>query len=191
MKNVIIYGGAFNPPTVAHHSITKACCDYAESIKAEFWLMPSGDRTDKAIGIDVTTRLKILKAFMGDFKNGPTKLRIEESEVHLKVSTETCDTVRRLEAEYPKVNFYWVFGADSVLTMRQWNDGDWLWDHINMLVIPREGFTVKQIPSKASILKVSQPIVSSTEVRSLIRRGLGADHLVPKSVAEIVRDLTY
>jgi nicotinic acid mononucleotide adenylyltransferase len=35
MKQAIIYGGAFNPPTLAHHAILQACFDFAQKNHAD------------------------------------------------------------------------------------------------------------------------------------------------------------
>lgn len=45
----IIYGGAFNPPTLSHVAILQAVLEFAEPTQSEVWVMPSGTRLDKAI----------------------------------------------------------------------------------------------------------------------------------------------
>ena len=72
MKQAIIYGGAFNPPTLAHQEIMQQCVSIAKKMTAEVWVLPSGDRADKKIEGSIGNRLQLVEAlcrsvnFQGD-----------------------------------------------------------------------------------------------------------------------------
>ncbi|MGB4966675.1 MAG: hypothetical protein WBO35_00560 [Candidatus Saccharimonadales bacterium] len=48
-RTILIFGGAFNPPTLAHEAIIRQWSSMPGF--DEIWLTPSGSRTDKHISI--------------------------------------------------------------------------------------------------------------------------------------------
>lgn len=180
-KNIILYGGAFNPPTIAHIQILEACIEYANSIKAEVWLIPSGQRPDKSIATDPKTRLELVDAYLHDTQGGST-VKVDRFELEQEGLLETFITKRYLQENYPEHKFTWVFGADSITTMKEWTDGEKLWEELDMLVTRRQGYGLLEMPPKARILEVETVTTSSTIVRGLIEKGEDYSHLVSKSV---------
>jgi len=187
MKKTIIYGGAFNPPTIAHEIILKACSDYARKINADVWVMPSGNRFDKEIFSDRNTRIEYVKAMIRDVSVNDIKIEIITNELDRNKVTETFDTIQELSDKYPDRSFVWVFGADSVNTMPDWDNGQWMLDNLDMLIIERTGCLMNMIAKKAAILNVVTPNVSSTEVRRRLSVGEDLDDLVGKSVKKILK----
>lgn len=187
-KETIVYGGAFNPPTKAHHSILQTCVDYAEARRADVWLLPSGNRTDKEINTPRETRLRMLEALSTDIVARSVGLGIETSELDRIGSTETVDTVYEMNEKYPGRTFTWVFGADSVATMPEWKEGEWLIDNLSMLVIRRPGTTIEALGKNAAVLEIADMPYSSTEVRERMAAGRSVDDLVTPSVARLLAE---
>ena len=186
MKDILIYGGAFNPPTIAHQTVAQAAADYAEKHEMELWILPSGKRADKQIDVDVDTRLSLVRALLASLTTSTT-VRICDIELKNDTLTQTIDTHRKLEKMYPQSRFMWLFGSDSVNTMHQWNEGDWLLSNLGMLIVQRPGFEI-DIPlgDNAHFLDVEQIDISSTEVRERRFAGLPIEHLVPPLVLPFV-----
>ena len=136
----IIYGGAFNPPTVAHQLILNACTQLAEKFNGEVWLLPSGNRADKQITVPEATRLHFLEA-MADATPDPDLVQVETLELHRNKNVETYDTMIELEALYPDREFHWVFGSDSTQTMATWDHGDWIIENAHIIAVNRTGYT--------------------------------------------------
>lgn len=186
-KEVIIYGGAFNPPTLAHIAITKACIEYAKEQNAEIWLMPSGNRSDKTITTSRHQRLRYLDAMIADVAEPDVPIRVLTDELDRVDETETFDTVCQLAATYPNVNQTWVFGADSVATMHSWKEGDWLAHNLSMLVFKRLGSAATFAPAhNIHLVNVDTPPVSSTQVRAALRHGDDISELVGNHVRELL-----
>lgn len=188
-KNTIIYGGAFNPPTLAHQAILQACIDYAEkpSVDADVWLMPSGDRSDKRIENSYENRLEMLRALTHDVVRRNVRVDIETMEIDQQERTETYETVLALQEKYPDRNMIWVFGSDSANTMPEWDRGDWLVENLEMLVVERPGYPLKVMGKKAIELHVESIKTSSTDVRNKIEADEPIEHLVPPSVLAHLR----
>ena len=185
-QETIIYGGAFNPPTVAHQQILQSCVEYAESIDGDVWLLPSASRADKEIDVSVAKRIQLCKALARDVVSESVDVRVETSELIRGVQTETYDTVREFDAKYPDRYFRWVFGADSVNTMDKWHHGEWMKEHLPMLIVERQGYKVQRLGANATRLAVTPFATSSTEVRRKIANGESYRNLVSEGVEQIL-----
>ncbi|HMS92839.1 MAG TPA: hypothetical protein PKD28_00490 [Candidatus Saccharibacteria bacterium] len=187
MKNrqrteAIIYGGAFNPPTVAHVAVLQACVDYAKLSHSEVWVMPSGSRRDKTIAVSRQRRLEYIEAMIADVKCGNVTMRVETSELDQIQPTETYQTIRRLRQQYPHYDFRFVFGADSTQTMASWRGGEELLRQLPMLVVDRPGYEINPRAKRAVRLPVTTINTSSTEVRRRCAAGESVGALVSRSV---------
>jgi nicotinate-nucleotide adenylyltransferase len=186
MKETIIYGGAFCPPTKAHQAILQACIDYAEPRNADVWLLPSANREDKMMSMDSERRIELCEALCRDVMKRTVNLSISTMELDRQQLTETYDTVRELDATHPDRAFIWVFGADSVATMPTWDHGDELFNNLPMLVVGRSGTRLKKIGNKAIWLPVETGDESSTEVRRRMQAGEDYDDMVSEQVRALL-----
>jgi nicotinate-nucleotide adenylyltransferase len=184
----IIYGGAFNPPTVAHQSILSACSDLAAVMDGEVWLLPSGNRTDKSINVPNEVRLQFVEA-MRQADNFTELIQINELELHREIAVETYDTMQELNSLYPEREFYWVFGADSTQTMHQWHQGDWIVENANVIAVNRVGYEVNPKIRNATLLDIECLDVSSTIVRQKLSTGEVFDNLVIPTVHDMLLTL--
>lgn len=186
MKETIIYGGAFYPPTRAHEAILQACIDYAEPRQADVWLLPSANRQDKTIDATRERRLELCEALCRDVVRRTVTVAVNTMELDRDKPTETYDTVCELAADNEDRTFTWVFGSDSVATMRSWSRGEWLHDNLSMLVIERSGTPQTQLGANAVRLQVEAGDMSSTELRRRIRAGEDYTPLVSARVGAIL-----
>lgn len=186
-RQTILYGGAFNPPTVAHAAIVKELAAIARIEDADLWLMPSGERRDKTILAERAIRTAYVQALLDSGETDGVGTRIETYELERTLTTETFMTNRYLEERHPDRRFTWVFGSDSVNTMRQWRRGAWLLDHMDMIVVERPGYILTETPARHRVLQLGEMAVSSSEVRRLIDEGGEIDSLVPEAVIGVLR----
>ena len=183
----VIYGGAFNPPTLAHVAILRACFEYAETNSADVWVLPSGDRYDKTIPTPRERRLQYTDALIADARRTQyDEAEVLTTELDRTVTVETSDTLAELRATYPDRSFTFVFGADSTETMAEWKDGEALLETLPMLVIEREGSRINPLARHAVKLAVHAPVVSSTEVRQQMAVHGSVAGLVSPSVAQLI-----
>lgn len=186
LRETIIYGGAFNPPTRAHQAILQECIEYAEPRSADVWLLPSASRKDKVVDRSRERRLELCNALARDVLCRTVEVDINTMELDRERPTETYDTVRELTDIFPDRQFTWVFGADSIATMSGWNHGCWLLDTLNMLVVERPGYTVGELGPRATRLTVDTGDVSSTELRRRLLSGAYYGDLVSPSVGALL-----
>lgn len=189
MKKAIIYGGAFNPPTNGHQTILQACFHHAKDIRSEVWIMPSGNRSDKSIAVSREHRLQMIESLIASVDTSEVSHRIEEIELQSKSQTETYETYKNLRKLYPDVKQVWVFGSDSIQTMKSWGEGEWLYNNLSMLVIERPGYKLASLPPHAELLPLDSLDISSTLVREHITNNRDIAHLVPKHVHKTILNL--
>lgn len=185
-SEVIVYGGAFNPPTIAHEAILRACIDYARISGGEVWVMPSGERRDKAITVPRARRLAYVEAMIASVNDGGVSVRIDTSELDRSTPTETYETVQLLNQYYPGCRFRFVFGADSTETMASWRGGEELLASLPMLVVARPGYVINPRAKQAIELPLPPMRVSSTGVRRRQAKGQSLAGLVSPSVAALL-----
>jgi nicotinate-nucleotide adenylyltransferase len=182
-KQIVVYGGSFNPPTIGHAAVAKACFAYAQSIAADFWILPSGPRPDKQISTDPTLRL--VSAMLADIPDG-NKIVVETFEMNKPGLTETYVTKKYVTKAYPDHDFTWVYGIDSVLTMNEWEGGSDIWHNDKLLVVNRPGYELDVLPPHATMLSVEATNVSSTMLRERIKNNESYDDLVSDSVYKVL-----
>lgn len=189
MKQAIIYGGAFSPPTNAHQSILQACVDFANMNDASVWVMPSGNRTDKTIPVSTEHRLHMIGSLISSVDQKDVELRVEDIELCASGQTETYQTYLQLKGTYPDVQQVWVFGGDSIQTMKSWGNGEWLYNNLHMLIIERQGYELLELPPHAEMVSVNTQEVSSTLVREHMSKKKDVSHLVPEHVHKTILSL--
>lgn len=182
LKETIIYGGAFNPPTKAHHAILQACIDRAEQLGTDVWVMPCGNRVHKTIDVPRDTRIQYVEALVNDVVWRSVDVHIETTELDSGIETETFDTAQMMNEKYPDRKFVWVFGTDSIATIEQWKEGEWLKDHLPMLVVERPDSVDVELGKNAEWLLIEPSTISSSEVRARMATDESIDHLVTPSV---------
>lgn len=185
-KETVIYGGAFNPPTLAHVAILGACFEYAQDVDADVWVLPSGDRLDKTIPTPRQKRLEYIEAMIHDADTAQQGATVLPLELDRTIPVETIDTVRELRELYPDRQFRFVFGADSTETMAEWKDGQELLDTLPMLVVERPGSRINPLARHVVRLAVVTPDVSSTRVREQLRVGGTVSSMVSPAVAQLL-----
>lgn len=185
-KSILIFGGGFNPPTIAHEAIIAACLELPQF--DEVWLMPSGDRLDKRMAADDIHRLRLAEILKAERFGGDPRLKAVDFELKLPRPTETYQTSKALAAKHPDTAFWWVLGADAYLSMPEWNNGAELQRTLNLLVFDR-GPTVKMY--QPNVINMRLPAffveVSSTHARKAIADGGAMDNLISEPVANYIK----
>ena len=67
MRNVALYGGAFDPPHIGHLSLIHSL--FKTKGVDEIWLLPCGDREDKKLLLPMHKRLHLMQLLFGSTPN--------------------------------------------------------------------------------------------------------------------------
>ena len=186
MKNVVLYGGSFNPPCVHHTQLVQAMA--GDSFFNKIVIIPCGRRDDKNY-VDNNFRMLMSEyAFAGihhvmlDFRN---------------LKDDTFISNYHLENLYKKrdVVLWHAVGSDLLIKgndglnqiQRKWIRGIFIWNNFNFLIISRNGYLITDalLPKQSIVLRGGFS-GSSTDVRAAINRGESFRHLVDQKTYDII-----
>jgi len=177
-ETVVVYGGSFNPPHLAHQM---ACLAVLETEKIDRILMVPCFR--HAFGKELAPyadRVEMCRLAVALF-GGLVEVSTIESELG-EGESRTYHTLAALRAHEPGAAFRLLVGADVLGEKDKWYRWDDVVTMAPLIVVGREG--VGQDGAHAFQL----PDISSTEVRARIARGEPADPLVPRSVLDYIAE---
>lgn len=138
----IIYGGSFNPPTIAHYKIAKRVLEVFPNSKLIF--LPTSlyyNKPNLASNVDRVNMLKIMCKYL---KN------------RADVSTYELDSDKFMGTYYTLKQFddcCFLMGADNFDYLDKWIMFDKLVSENKFLILPREGFDVEKKISENEVLR--------------------------------------
>ena len=101
------------------------------------------------------------------------------------------NTLAHLSNDYPQYSFSLIIGADNWVSFDHWARHDFIQEHYQILVYPREGY-----PVDASLLVPNVKLVptqlypfSSTDIRTMVQKGQSVKGLVPDVILSKVEQL--
>ena len=151
MRNkILIVGGAFNPPTVAHIEIP---LQIAKKMKLDSILyLPVGNGYNKSTLIDIEHRKNMLqiainnsiKKRLKDNPNDNISTYIDFLEAYHYRTLSTIESLDILEREW-NADLYFFCGADNLATLPYWDNADKLLEHYHIVVYSREGWKIDEI----------------------------------------------
>ena len=79
------------------------------------------------------------------------KYKIKVQTLELKLGTKfTYDTIKKLSEAMPRVNFYWIMGADNLLSMHLWKNWKKIFYLCPIIVFDRPKYFYKAMSSKTA-----------------------------------------
>jgi len=169
---IAIFGGTFDPPTLAHEAMIGAVLMRSEI--DEVWVMPSGKRTDKPGMESDEERLHMLNLIKHHTFADDPRLKISDFEMRLPRPTQTYRTFQALKKAFPEDHFHFIFGVDSYLDMPNWDYGEQLRGELDLLLVERQGYERPPRGNNIDYLEVPGVVemaLSSSEVRQSLSLG--------------------
>src|SRR5690625_3506924 len=117
MKKVGLFGGTFDPPHIGHLLI-------ADEVKHtlnldEVWFIPTFTAPHKRASLTNAKHLfEMLKMSIEDRAD----FHVQSIEMKRKGKSYTIDTMNELNAQYPNYKFFFIIGADMVMSLSTWKD---------------------------------------------------------------------
>ena len=172
---VAFFGGSFNPPHVAHQLVSLYVLETAPV--DELWLVPCWKHPfDKALA-PYAQRLRMCELAAAAL--GP-RARASDIEGRLGGESRTLLTIQALREERPDCEFQLIVGADIEPELPLWHGAEELLRTVPRIVVGRGGFSGGS--------PVAMPKLSSTEVRRRLAAGESVAGLLPKTVADYIRE---
>jgi nicotinate-nucleotide adenylyltransferase len=136
-------------------------------------------------------RLAMLEAAV----RGVPGVRVLDVELRRHGVSHTIDTILGLQLSDPDVVPWWILGADAVRHIQEWHRGAELRAILHLVVVQRAGtpafadseaHSLGLVPERTTVLGLTPPAVSASEVRRRVAAGEPITGLVPGAVADIV-----
>ncbi|MFH0873441.1 MAG: hypothetical protein V1846_01225 [Candidatus Komeilibacteria bacterium] len=191
-KRVAVFGGSFNPPGVHHRHIVEVLKQLG--FFQHIVIVPCGPRPDKLTTNDI---LPIHRATMCDLTLGNIPgVEVDLFDLEQATFTRTHELERRYHEQYPgrQTEIWHVVGPDLIAGGRRnsfiatkWQRGQYLWSHLNFLVIasPRCQISEADLPPHSMVVKIDAD-GGSTVIRETIFRREDFTQLVTPEVAAYI-----
>lgn len=193
MKKIIVFGGSFNPPTIAHFALAQHMADREDVEKVLF--LPVSDLYKKKELIPAHFREDMLWKVVRD--NDQFELSLVE--VTSDTLLDTVESMRLLKEEYPNNQLCFLLGADNLVALPLWNQGEQLLEEFCLYVIGREGLNISDFIQNNVLLNQHKSnliydnsfpelTISSTHVRDKIKRNESVRYLIPEDIVQYIED---
>lgn len=186
MKRVGLFGGTFDPPTIAH--LIAAEWTREELNLDEVWFMPAWQnplKTKNGIS-SPEIRLEMLENAVIENDN----FIVNTIEFARKGLSYTYDTIKQIKSENQDKEFYLIQGTDAILQIEEWYRWDDLLDEVKFVVLTRPGFDPVRISEgtrrRITLLQMPELDLSATLVRERVHSGKSIKYLVPESVIRVI-----
>lgn len=187
-RQIVIFGGSFNPPLNSHFSLAEQIVNEYEYVEKVIFV-PVNNLYEKADLLTNEHRYNMLNLVCS--KNP----FFEVSRVELDSSRPlyTIETLTLLQNEYPNKEIVFTMGSDNLKQLSTWEKADELVNKFKILVLERDEDNMDEIIKKDkflldninSFIKVKNNVrsnLSSTFVRKKIREGKSIRYLTPDEV---------
>lgn len=179
-----VYSGSFDPIHTGHAMVANYVAQWGGV--DEVWLMVSRQNPLK----------KGRKPLADHYRMGMARLVAEECdgvvasdfEMHLPLPSFTYVTLTKLRETYPQHEFTLIIGSDNWVDFGRWRDADKIIKEFGLLIYPRPGYTVPDIPPEGVRVLGNGPtsFISSTFVREALAQGRNVKFFVPLNVAAYI-----
>lgn len=179
MKKVGIFGGSFNPIHTGHIALAKSLCEQAGL--DEVWLMVSPMNPFKRAAHDLLDdhlRLEMVQRAVQD----EPRLKACDYEFHLPKPSYTWHTLQAMSKDYPDIAFTLLIGGDNWAAFDKWYHHADILAHYPIVVYPRQGAAIGEVPEGVTIVNTPLLNISSTEIRQRIHQGECIHGMVPASI---------
>lgn len=140
--SIVVMGGSFNPPTLAHQKLLLAAVDAVGADLGVF--VPSAhayvkNKMRRANSphevLPESLRLEMLQAMAAD----DPRLTVDDLEYHRTEKGYTYETLEALQTKYPQATLYFLAGGDKVDVIPRWHRIPEFLDRFSILVVRRNG----------------------------------------------------
>ena len=197
--DIAVYGGSFNPPHLGHREAVITALD---ALNPDLLLiMPDHEPPHKEMEEGSPTpeqRLELCKMTFGDLD----RVEVSSLELERNGKSYTYDTVLELQQRYPGARLTLIVGTDMILTFEEWYHFEYLLAHCRIAALARDLSDEAKLKAAAEHLRSAYdaeillldhaPLpMSSSELRGMLHRRLGAESIQDEAYALIIRHRFY
>ena len=164
MKRTGIYGGSFNPIHEGHVCLATTLA--ALGLVDETWLLVSPQNPFKVDAqlLDDGERLRLARLAVDGVKG----VEVCDREFSMPRPSYMYNTLQALSGEHPDREFVLVIGADNWERFPQWYRSRDILAAYRIIIYPRPGYSLPQVPQGVTVAPTPLLDVSSTDIRRRI-----------------------
>jgi len=163
-KNIGIYGGAFDPPHLAHVALAQAAV--AQFQLDGLLVIPTGDAVHKRRPLSPGYhRLAMAQLAFAD----SAKTQVDPREINRGGASYTIDTLRELKSEYPDAQFTLIVGQDQLTAFHTWRNYADILSQARLAVALRGGTIMVSPEIPFTHIDYLPRPMSSSDVRQMVR----------------------
>ncbi|WP_096188327.1 nicotinate-nucleotide adenylyltransferase [Evansella halocellulosilytica] len=186
MKKVGLLGGTFDPPHIGHLLMAE---EARVQLKLdEVWWMPNKIPPHKKKDSSTNDKERITMVELMTKTND--SFTVCDVEFKREGPSYTVDTIEHLKGEFPKNEFFFIIGGDSLETLPTWHESERLQSLIPFVVIERPGFPIQKNdhPGNIHLLEAPAIDVSSTYIREKFNTDQFNRFLMTNEVYEFIKE---
>ena len=195
MNKLIILGGAFNPPTIAHFALAEQILNEIENVEKLIFMPVNSNYKKSEKPIENEYRYNMLQMIC---KDNP-KFEVSRLELDYNRVLTTIETLRILKQQYTEHEIIFAAGIDNLKELETWNNSQDILDEFKLLVFEREEDDFEQVvqeseflrKNKSSLIKLEnnfKTTLSSTYLREKVRRGKSIKYLTPDCIIDYIKE---
>lgn len=176
---IVVFGGAFNPPTLAHKEIYQLITKNLDV--EEFIFLPVSKKYSKSSLIADKHRINMLKILIEDLEKATiSKVETEENQF-----IGTYKSLKKIQNEYKNKEVAFVLGADNLMHLHKWINAENLMKDFKFIVVNRNNQNVHKFIEQNDLLnKYKENFIVLEEFDSFISSSLFRETLDPGYVDE-------
>ncbi len=199
-RKIVVMGGSFNPPTIAHLRLMQAAVNGIGAHKGIF--VPSNHtyvkiKMRRAKHPNEVYSEQVRKEMLEAMCAQDSRLMVEDVEYH-RQGGKTYETMEHIQKNNPDAELYFIVGGDKLNVLGRWHRWREFMENFRFVVFRRDGAdpmtqiaTDERLRGYKDIFTVlPQPEgvegISSTEVRQRVRNGESASDLLHADVWRLV-----
>jgi len=184
---IIVFGGAFNPPTKAHQEIIKHLLTLPR-VKRVI-VVPVGDHYEKSELESAEHRIEMLKLMLEDLP----KVSISTLEVDGKKALKTIETMTLIQKYYPHQKSAFVMGTDNLTQLKTWHKYEQLIKEFNIIVYNRteldvQGYIEEEFGPLASQFTLLEGVPVMPVSSTAFRENPANIELLPENVVTYIKE---
>lgn len=194
-SGIAVFGGSFNPPTIAHISLAKQVLAKMDNLEKVI-LVPVSTRYNKNGLASDEIRFNMLEQICAKEPG----LEVSRIELDSDKQLYTIETLRKIKQQNPNKQIYFVLGTDNLKELETWHKVYELLSSFKFIVLKRDEDSVSDIIDKSTILKkyessffelngIDTVDLSSSYVRKRIQDGETIVGLVPSKIEKMALEV--
>ncbi len=131
-KNIVLFGGSFNPPHDGHVAIVRRLA--RRKTVNEVWILPVYRHRFRKRLFPFPDRMRLCRQVFGPLSR---KVQVKDLEKKVRGGGRTLSLILYLQKQFPRYRFYLALGSDAYRQRHSWYRFDEIQKRVKLIIFPR------------------------------------------------------